>query len=80
VISVVGDNAPAERRTDGRQTEPDVTLTDYALFAECAAFAWLNHNALYRLVQAVGLALLFMASRGLLAPTGRLHADIPKAR
>src|SRR5215470_18589794 len=22
-------------------TEPDVTLTDYVLFAECAAFAWL---------------------------------------
>ena len=22
-------------------TEPDVALTDYALFVECAAFAWL---------------------------------------
>jgi hypothetical protein len=36
---------------------------------------YFNHNALYHLVQAAALALLFMASRGLLAPTGGLHAD-----
>jgi hypothetical protein len=26
---------------DTRMTEPDVTLTDYGLFVECAAFVWL---------------------------------------
>jgi hypothetical protein len=36
---------------------------------------YFNHNALYHLVQAVALALLFVAYRGLLAPTGGLHAD-----
>jgi uncharacterized protein DUF6962 len=36
---------------------------------------YFNHNALYHLVQAVALALLFMASRGLLAPRPGLHAD-----
>ena len=36
---------------------------------------YFNHNALYHLVQAVALALLFMASRGLLAPTAGLHDD-----
>jgi hypothetical protein len=34
-----------------------------------------NHNALYHLVQAVALALLFMASRGLLGTTDGLHSD-----
>jgi hypothetical protein len=38
---------------------------------------YFNHNALYHVVQAVALALLFMASRGLLAATGSLHADTP---
>jgi hypothetical protein len=36
---------------------------------------YFNHNALYHLVQAVALALLFMASRSLLAPTENLPAD-----
>jgi hypothetical protein len=36
---------------------------------------YFNHNALYHLVQAVALALLFKASRGLLAPIGGLHTD-----
>jgi hypothetical protein len=36
---------------------------------------YFNHNALYHLVQAVALALVFLACRGLLAPTGGLHAD-----
>jgi hypothetical protein len=36
---------------------------------------YFNHNALYHLVQAVALALLFIACRGLLASTGGLHAD-----
>src|SRR4029453_13162664 len=35
---------------------------------------YFNHNALYHLVQAVALALLFMASRGLLASKG-MQAD-----
>jgi hypothetical protein len=36
---------------------------------------YFNHNALYHLIQAVALALVFMACRGLLASTGRLHVD-----
>src|SRR5215471_5540791 len=36
---------------------------------------YFDHNALYHLVQAVALALLFMASRGLLALTEDLPAD-----
>ena len=36
---------------------------------------YFNHNALYHLVQAVALALLFAACRGLLARMGDLHAD-----
>jgi hypothetical protein len=36
---------------------------------------YFNHNALYHLVQAIALALLFMASRGLLAPREGLPAD-----
>jgi hypothetical protein len=36
---------------------------------------YFNHNALYHLVQAVALALVFMACRGLLASTGGLHVD-----
>jgi hypothetical protein len=36
---------------------------------------YFNHNAFYHLVQAVALALLFMACRGLLASTRGLHAD-----
>jgi hypothetical protein len=39
--------------------------------------AFFNHNALYHLVQAIALALMFLACRGLLAPTGGLHADTP---
>jgi hypothetical protein len=34
-----------------------------------------NHNALYHLVQAIALALVFVACRGLLAPTGGLNVD-----
>jgi hypothetical protein len=37
--------------------------------------AYFNHNALYHLVQAVALALVFAACRDLLAPAGGLHAD-----
>ena len=37
--------------------------------------AYFNHNALYPLVQAVALALVFAACRDLLAPTEGLHAD-----
>lgn len=36
---------------------------------------YFNHNALYHLVQAVALALVFVACRGLLAPTGGVNAD-----
>lgn len=36
---------------------------------------YFNHNALYHLVQAIALALVFLACRGLLATTGGLHAD-----
>jgi len=36
---------------------------------------YFDHNALYHLVQAVALALVFLACRGLLATTGGLHAD-----
>ena len=36
---------------------------------------YFNHNALYHLVQAVALALVFSACRDLLAPPGGLHAD-----
>jgi hypothetical protein len=36
---------------------------------------YFNHNALYHLVQAVALALLFVASRGLLGTTEGLNAD-----
>jgi hypothetical protein len=36
---------------------------------------YFNHNALYHLVQAVALALLFAACRSLVAPMGDLHAD-----
>jgi hypothetical protein len=37
--------------------------------------AYFNHNALYHLVQAVALALVFAACRDLLAPREGLHAD-----
>jgi hypothetical protein len=36
---------------------------------------YFNHNALYHLVQAVALALVFSACRDLLAPTGGFHAN-----
>jgi hypothetical protein len=36
---------------------------------------YFNHNALYHLVQALGLALVFVGCRGLLSSRGRLHAD-----
>ena len=36
---------------------------------------YFNHNALYHLVQAVGLALIFAGCRGLLRTPGGLHAD-----
>jgi len=36
---------------------------------------YFNHNALYHLVQAVALVLLFIAFRGLLTSTGGLRAD-----
>lgn len=36
---------------------------------------YFNHNALYHLVQAAALALVFLACRDLLASTGGLHAD-----
>lgn len=36
---------------------------------------YFNHNALYHVVQAVALALVFVASRGLLEWTGGVHAD-----
>ena len=37
--------------------------------------AYFNHNALYHLIQAIALALVFLACRGLLAPTGGPHVD-----
>jgi hypothetical protein len=37
--------------------------------------AYFNHNALYHLVQAVALALVFAACRDLVGTTERLHAD-----
>ena len=37
---------------------------------------YFNHNALYHLVQAVALVLLFIAFRGLLASTEGVHADV----
>ena len=36
---------------------------------------YFNHNALYHLVQAVALALIFMACRSLLASRGDLYVD-----
>ena len=36
---------------------------------------YLNHNALYHVVQAVALALIFVAGRGLLESTRGIHAD-----
>jgi hypothetical protein len=35
---------------------------------------YFNHNALYHLIQAVALALVFLASRRMLEPTGGIHA------
>ena len=36
---------------------------------------YFNHNALYHLIQAVALALVFVASRRMLRSTGGIHAD-----
>ena len=58
---------------DRRMTEPDVTLTDYMLFAECASFAWL----IARRPTDVGCAIrgkavwrtaVFLQGRGRVAP------------
>jgi hypothetical protein len=51
-------------------TEPDVTLTDYALFAECAAFAWLIARRPTDLRELRAWTILFFACTALAALLG----------
>jgi hypothetical protein len=51
-------------------TEPDVALTDYALFAECAAFAWLIARRPTNRIALRPWTVLFFASTALAALFG----------
>jgi hypothetical protein len=51
-------------------TEPDVTLTDYGLFAECAAFAWLIARQPTKLATLRRWIVLFFLSTALAALLG----------
>jgi uncharacterized protein DUF6962 len=59
-------------------TEPDVTLTDYMLFAECAAFAWLlarRRSTLVELRRWTILFFVFTATAALFG--GTVHGFFP---
>lgn len=62
-------------------SEPDVTLTDYGLAIECAAFAWLLYRRGRRGDPLRASFILFFASTGLAALTGgTVHGFFPDER